>query len=1418
MNTFRSQPKLLLLLCLSLTMHSLSAQLLPSFNEAFPHTEAEAAAAAMLPGGDSNHWPQGQAAGEGELLPAPHFSDVSGFYSEAFSLSLSCEDANADIVYTLDGSEPSIENLGGSSYQYRNQYEEFYWHNPGPLLTQSYTSLSYSGPIPISDRTHEANKLASITSTYNQDPNYIPNYNIPKASVVRARCYSNGSAGKVTTHTYFVSTEGSFDHQLPILSLSVNEDEFFDYNKGIYVAGVDFDSWRAANPFAFPNGGTQANYRRRGIETEKVGHLQYFVNTEEVLSQGVGLRMHGGWSRAHCVKSIRVYGRSAYDEQSSLDYPLFSTSDDASYKRVFFRNSGNDYNSTYLRDASIQAAVRHLRFDTQNHQPAVVYLNGEYYGMLNMRERYDKHYIKRNYGIDEEELDLLTSNAEINEGSNSNFLQLRSYISSNDLSDPTHYQYVIERLDPDNFMDYHIAQIYIDNTDWPGNNIKFFRKQTAGYESDAPYGQDGRWRWLMYDTDFGLNMYGSDNHANNTLAFATAPNGPGWPNPPWSTVILRRLLENEGFRHEFINRFADLMNTAFLPDRMNAIIDSLADAIAPELPAHSARWNRLNSWQSGIAAMKSFTNQRPPFQRNHILNQFGLTGTLELSLEVSDSEHGHIRVNSIEVKTGTPGIPEEAYPWQGIYYRNVPMSFSAVPAPGYTFLGWEGDTEAEGASFTQAYASGEVYLKALFAKDESANSEELSLHYWHFNDLDGEVTLIPADTGAVGDGIITYPGSGDGYMDDVNDGSPIKLLFGESPGSALRVRNPSDSRHLLIEASTEAYANISINYAARRTSNGATKQILSYRTEPSGSWILLDSIDIGTDYAFYSFDLSQVDAVNDNEHFALRIDFGGENADGPSGNNRLDNLSINGTAAGEIALDYLPLAQQDFSFTDWNSSNPAGTYPGFMRFHWSENPSDSLFDVHADATGLYDCGYALSNRPRITGLGEDGFSFLSTGNPQHNDCSSSEASPTRYVGSASIALNTQGVSAAEMTWIAGLQSVGARQFAVRLQYRTSGSGPYSDLGLPVTYSSADKMAGHEAHFEIELPAMLLGQPQLQLRFVYYQEEGDSGNRPAIRIDDVHIGATEFGTVCTASGGVLEAPANRSFCVGTGSFQGIPVTATGASGSLQRWGLIAANGDIIATRTNNSLFNLDSYPPGNYSIRHIRFESDVDNLGSISNVSQVGQLNGCYGLSSNAINVFLRAEPLPGILSAVGPTSFCANQSQQVLLTLSASGHTGQFGLYGVVSSPGQDVVASSASGSINLSGLAIGSYLGAHLSYEQGVSLAGLSNASDLEGCYALSNLIPINIVACGGLELRADPNPTHGPSRISFSSAGSDFGLLEVWDMSGRRVASLWQGQLEPGTEYYSDFDATGHPPGVYLIRLSSANAVEVYKLVIGL
>ena len=602
------------------------------------------------------------------ILQPPAFSHEPGYYDAPFDLTLSLPDDadGAEIYYTTDGSDPGPEN--GTMYA------------PGDSIR-------------IENRTEEPNDISMIpTNNIGPDHQYSEGWEAPsgqvfKGNVIRAVTIAESAepAG-IATNTYLVGNELEKRYRFPVVSLATNWEHFFSEDKGIYA---------------------HRNFWNRGSEWERPVHFEFFnTDGERLLAQDAGTRIHGGTSRSRPVKSLRMYARRSYGE-TWFEHPLIPEAPVDIYKRFLLRNSGNDWRKSYFRDALMQKLVQHTEVETQYYQPAVVFINGVYWGLKNMRTRYDHRYFETMYDINRDDLVHLEGNAEIKEGVQSDstaYRDLRDRIddTDTDMEDPEVWKYFTNRIDMGNLRDYYIANIYFRNTDWPGNNIDFWRKRTDQPSNDGEWGHDGRWRWLLYDTDFGFNLdynyvQGYNQRArHNTLKFAVEGGGGGWPNPQWSVKMIRGALRNPEFKQDFINRFADLLNTSFSEDRVVAEIDRMYQQLEPHMEEHIRRWNgpeSMQNWNQQVESMREFGKERPDAQREHILSFFHLEGLMRLELDVSDPQAGFIRVNSVDINTDEPGIPNDPWPWTGTYFRGVPVTITAIPAEGYEFAGWkESDT------------------------------------------------------------------------------------------------------------------------------------------------------------------------------------------------------------------------------------------------------------------------------------------------------------------------------------------------------------------------------------------------------------------------------------------------------------------------------------------------------------------------------------------------------------------------------------------------------------------------------------------------------------------------------------------------------------------------------------------------------
>lgn len=881
------------------------------------------------------------ALGYSEVLNPPVFSANGGFFTESFNLNLSHPDPLVTIVYTVDGSDPDINNLTGTTYQYKNQYPYEVGQLPSTtFLTKNFQSFQYAAPLTIVDRTSQPNDISTISTTYDNDPSYyIPDSNIFKGTVVRARAYKTGAlTSNIVTETYFVSPLGNNRFSIPVVSISVDENKFFEYNDGIYVAGADFDNWRLDNPTTPALYNANANYDRSGDETEQIGHFNYFVNGNEVLSQNVGVRINGGGTRAFQLKSLRLYARSELGA-STFDYPIFPNENYTSYKRLVLRNSGNDFFNTYYKDAFTHELVEKTGLDNQAYQPSVVFLNGEYWGMLNIRERLDRHYFERKYGIVEADIEILADGYVIDEGSDAHFDAMYSYLENNSLVSDANFSYINTQMDVENFRDYFITNIFIQNTDWPGWNTLFWRKNTV-YNPNAPYGNDGRWRTAIKDTDAGFGlMLDINNH--NTLEFATALGGPEWPNPEWSTLILRRLLENPSFKLSFINRFADMMNTYFLPERVIDLSEQFADVIEPEIAEQYDRWGAPYSvswWLISQNEIETFADERPDYQRAHIRSKFAISSDIDATLDVSDASHGYVKINTIEINPDTPGVAVNPYPWTGIYFHNIPVTLTAIPLEGFTFSHWSGAVSSTNAEITYTPTADFSITANFISAGEPATEEPI--YFWM---MDGNIvndtplTSINSTFEVGIEGVLNYQSCLVGYpfdsshpswrkasMERRNSPTDINYMpeannnlpFATSNMRGLQIKQPFQNGTLenamIFSFSTLGYEDIVFGFAAKNE-NAADGIVIDYSIDGltfTNAGLSSPNMPLTSAYQLFETDFSSISTVKNNPNFKVRVRFSGTNLTLDNGDRvTFNNFSAKGV---EMTLDIPEIKNLNF--------------------------------------------------------------------------------------------------------------------------------------------------------------------------------------------------------------------------------------------------------------------------------------------------------------------------------------------------------------------------------------------------------------------------------------------------------------------------------------------------------------------------
>ncbi|MFC2131281.1 CotH kinase family protein [Bacteroidota bacterium] len=491
--------------------------------------------------------------------------------------------------------------------------------------------------------------------------------NIDTTTVIRARAYKdNCYPSPIISNTYFINELIS----LQVVSLSTDPANLWNEDDGI------FDNKNLYNKKEIP-----AQFELWGNDKK----LKY--------EAGAGARVHGQLSKKFPQKSLRLYAKRKYGTKT-FDYPFFGDSGMEEYERIILRNGGTEWWRTFLRDGFAAVITEQMtNLDGMAFSPAVMFINGSYYGIQNIRERIDETYIHLKYNVPYENLNLMEDWDVHLYGTTKGYHNMYDSILAYDMSTQDAYDFIDRNIEIANIIDYVALELYVANIDWPWKNLKYWNSPDY----------DNKWRWILNDMDY-------------TCGIASWPQFDMMPFATDSTLIFSlmfpKLLENEKFRTQFINRTADLLNTVFKPDNMIGILDSLADILRPEIPRQHARYDSsAMEWEHEIDVVRDFLTRRPKYFPGHYVDYFKLSDTAHITLNVQPEGAGRIMISTI--------IPDN-YPFEGVYFRDVPVKIRAIPEEGYKFSEWS-DAEYTGYDITVLF-SGDFNITAIFTKDNDRDT------------------------------------------------------------------------------------------------------------------------------------------------------------------------------------------------------------------------------------------------------------------------------------------------------------------------------------------------------------------------------------------------------------------------------------------------------------------------------------------------------------------------------------------------------------------------------------------------------------------------------------------------------------------------------------------------------------------------
>lgn len=549
------------------------------------------------------------------------FSKEGGFYNTDFELSLWSDDLDAQIVYTLDGSEPGMD------------------------------SMIYEEPINLSERTNEMNQYTTVPcmadkqyGAYNVGLEYGIN-NVFKSTVVRARLLKDGVLGnEITTNTYFINAE----YSMPVVSISINAQEMFDETEGIYTVGVWAEHLKHLGNNSFWKYG---NYM---LDKSIDGHIEYYTTDGTCLFETAGeLKLNGGWSASFSQqKSLKF----SWDEWKYLPGIL---NEEYQYTNLKLKGPGGGaIYPTLYQDVYIQNLIYEENVGTYNGNFVIVFINGEYWGIYAVAESKDKTYFRNHYCVDEVECMYPGNWSNIlavrygNEDTLDEFAELYAEMVKSDFKIAENYSWIQKKVDLESFINTVIAESFFCNMDgirYGDHNMYMWRSTRKDGSNEY---EDGRWRWMIYDFDGTMNTINEPYMDENTLEEIL--NLQINENSNFTVTLFQKLWENKEFRKLFCEKYMDKLNTVYSCENLTSAFECHINQLEKEMEENLSRLeigkNQYYNWtaEEGASFDWFFNSTMENFYRDEdLVNQWlsqrteVMRGYLYLYLEELEDRYGN---------------------------------------------------------------------------------------------------------------------------------------------------------------------------------------------------------------------------------------------------------------------------------------------------------------------------------------------------------------------------------------------------------------------------------------------------------------------------------------------------------------------------------------------------------------------------------------------------------------------------------------------------------------------------------------------------------------------------------------------------------------------------------------------------------
>ncbi len=535
-------------------------------------------------------------------------------------------------------------------------------------------SSLYDGPITLTDISAEPNRILSHPNT-TTDRSGVVEEPVRKGTLIRAAAFDGtGAFSETVTAVYFVGDFSAYEGEA-VINLVIDPKDLFG-DKGIAVTGPDYDAWLEAGgegtaPWPY--------FMRTGRGMERDGSfILWDENRVPVLESACGVRLQGDSSRWRAIKRFSLYARPIYGADNVFPVPLFGERLSHSF---FLRTNVHEVMANALAGGEDLGGLDAVR--------AAVFLNGEFYVDAYLRERYDKVYFETHFGVDEDDVILIADNS-LDTGTEEDYADyqaLMETLQQGDCADEDFYAHICRQIDVENYALFMATNLYLNNTDWSVyKNYRMWRTRSSDGEGFG----DGRWRWLIYDLDgcvWTRPAFGDASRATYDIFSYPAP----YTEESFKEMpVFRELLKSEDFRLLFVQTWLDLMNVRYSYEQALPLLE------------------RYGLTEDGF--WPDFLRNRPGYALDILIRELELDAQpCALTLSVPDPDGGTIRVDR-----SSPDLSGRS--WTGTWLTGIPVTLTAEPAEGWTFVGWQGDMNGSDAEITVTLREGDNAFTALFEK------------------------------------------------------------------------------------------------------------------------------------------------------------------------------------------------------------------------------------------------------------------------------------------------------------------------------------------------------------------------------------------------------------------------------------------------------------------------------------------------------------------------------------------------------------------------------------------------------------------------------------------------------------------------------------------------------------------------------